>query len=69
MKDEILKVLDEKVNEVYLHFQEKLDIRDGAITPMQLLEQDEILEELAKHIENVLNYEMEEIDYDYKSRE
>ena len=57
MKDEILKVLDEKVNETYLHFQRKLNIRNGDITPMQLLKQDEILEELAKHIENVLNFE------------
>ena len=62
MTDEIIKLLDEKVNEVYLHFQEKLDIRDGFIYPEDAFKQDEIIKSLANTIEKVLKYEKEEDD-------
>ena len=59
MKNEIFKLLEEKVNEVYLHFQDKLNIRDGGIHPEVALRQDEILEELAELIDKVLTMEKE----------
>lgn len=62
MVDEIIKLLDEKVNEVYLYFQEKLDIRDGFIYPEDAFKQDEIIKSLANTIEKVLKYEKEEDD-------
>lgn len=60
MKEKIYELLDEKVNDVYFHFQEKLNIKYGDITPGQLFKQDELLEQLATLIEEVLIMEMEE---------
>lgn len=54
MKNEIYELLEKKINEVYLHFQEKLNIESGDIRPGQLFEQDELLEKLSSLIEEVL---------------
>lgn len=57
MRNEIIDMLEEKVDEVYLHFQEKLDIKVGDITPPQLIRQSSLIYDLAKEIEGVLNDE------------
>ena len=54
MENEIYELLEEKINEVYLHFQEKLNIESGDIRPEQLFEQDELLTKLSVLIKEVL---------------
>lgn len=58
MREQIFELLNEKVNEVYLHFQEELNIVYGDITVEQLYRQNEILEDLAELIDSVLTMEM-----------
>lgn len=58
MENEIYELLEEKVTEVYLHFQEKLNIESGDIRPEQLFEQDELITKLAAVIKEVLIMEI-----------
>ena len=58
MENEIYELLQRKINEVYLHFQEKLNIESGDIRPEQLLEQDKLLEKLSILIKEVLIMEI-----------
>ena len=54
MENEIYELLQRKINEVYSHFQEKLNIENGDIRPEQFLEQDELLTKLSVLIKEVL---------------
>lgn len=58
LAEDIRKALEDKVNEVYAEFQSKLKIESGDISPMQSLNQDELLQILAMHIYSVLKTEM-----------
>lgn len=60
MENEIFELLERKVIEVYLHFQEKLNIESGDIRPEQLLKQDELLTKLSVLIEKVLMMEKDQ---------
>ena len=55
MKDKILQLLDDKVNEIFFEMQEELNIQDGGIFPLDALELDNCKEQLANIIEHVLN--------------
>ena len=57
MRNEIINMLEEKVDEVYVYFQNKLGIKFGDISPGQLYRQDGLIVNLAKCIEEVLNDE------------
>ena len=54
MKEKILQLLDDKVDEVFLEMQEELNIEDGNIFPLDALELDNCKEQLANIIESVL---------------
>ena len=57
--NEISEEIDRKVNEIFLEFQEQLDIKSGDIAPLDALELDEIKERLADSIHKVLVSELE----------
>lgn len=57
MKTKILELLEEKINEVYLKMQNELNIQYGDIAPLDALYQDKLMDDLAEHIENVLNWQ------------
>ena len=56
-KQAIRELLDIKVNEVYEHFQDVLNIQDGDIFPADSIKQNELVDELASLINSVLQYE------------
>ena len=56
-KQAIRKLLDIKVNEVYEHFQDVLNIQDGDIFPADSIKQNELVDVLASLINSVLQYE------------
>ena len=57
MKEKILELLDEKVNEIFFEMQTELNIEYGDIEPLLALHLDELQEKLAEHIEKVLIYQ------------
>ena len=57
MKEEIIKLLDDKVNEVFLEMQARLNIKNGDITPLQQIQLDYYVCSLASIIENILRME------------
>lgn len=58
METEIKEDLENKINEIYLKYQDRFDIQSGDIYPEQLFRQDELLDALAKLISEVLECEM-----------
>ena len=58
LKSDVWNDLQEKVNEVYLKYQERLYIKTGDISPLDHLKQDEIVNDLAQMITNVLISQM-----------
>ena len=54
MKDKVIKLLEEKVNDIFFEMQEELGIESGDITPLGVLELDKRTEELAEIITLVL---------------
>jgi len=58
MDNQMVKdLLQEKVDEIYLHFQEKLNICSGDIRPEDWLEQNREIDILASIIAKVLMYQ------------
>lgn len=55
LKEKILQLLDDKVNEVFFEMQEELKIEDGNIFPLDKIELDICICTLADKIEEVLN--------------
>lgn len=55
LKEKILQLLDDKVNEVFFEMQEELKIEDGNIFPLDKVELDICIYTLADKIEEVLN--------------
>lgn len=54
-KEKILSLLEDKVDEIFLEMQNKLNIEDGNIFPMDAFELDNCINALADKIEVVLN--------------
>ena len=55
MNEKILNLLEDKVNEIFAEMQEELNIEDGNILPLDALELDHCIKQLADKIEVVLN--------------
>lgn len=55
-KKQLLELIDSKVNEVYLAFQEAENIKDGGISPPDAIELDNIEEMLADFIMQSMTY-------------
>lgn len=55
-KDEIIEMLDTKVNEIFTHFQspEHFNIQSGDITPEEKLQLDDVQENLATIIQSII---------------
>lgn len=60
MEEKIKVLLEEKVGEVYQHFQKELSIEAGRTSPMQLVAHEVLLEKLAAQISAVLKCEMQQ---------
>ena len=58
LKSDVWNDLQEKVNEVYLKYQERLYIKTGDINPLDHFKQDDIVDNLAQIITNVLISQM-----------
>lgn len=56
-KQTLLEFIEEKVNEIFLEYQNANDINNGDIHPYDALRLDYIMEELADHIEKVGEYQ------------
>ena len=54
LKSDVWNDLNEKVEEIYLKYQDRLYIKCGDIEPMQAFKQDDIVDALATMITNVL---------------
>ena len=54
LKDIIRSTVEDKVNDIFLDFQNKLGIQSGDISPMDLFRLDEIQNTLASEIERIL---------------
>ena len=52
--EQVLQLLDEKVNEVFAEMQNKLNIQNGDIAPIDALELDKYVETLGAKIEDIL---------------
>ena len=59
LKEKILELLDEKVNEIFFKMQEELKINNGDIYPLDALYLEELEEKLAEHIKDVLMQQKE----------
>lgn len=57
METMVKDLLQDKVNEVYLHFQKQLNISSGDISPEDWFEQDKAINTLADIIAKVLTYQ------------
>ena len=55
MREKIVQLLEDKVNEVFLEMQDDLGIQDGGIFPLDELDLNDCKEHLAEVIERVLN--------------
>ena len=56
-KTQLLELIEEKVNEIFLEYQNANEITNGDIHPYDALRLDHIMEELADHIEKVGEYQ------------
>lgn len=56
-KQQLLELIGEKVNEIFLAYQEANDITNGDIHPYDALRLDYIQEELAELVEHVGEYQ------------
>lgn len=56
--NEVKELLDDKINDVFLAMQEKLNIADGNIDPWAANQLDELEDRIADLIASVLDYEM-----------
>ena len=61
MKEKIIRLLEDKINDVYIEMQNELDIGDGFISPSDSFNEDKKVRELAEIIEKVLQKQNEEI--------
>lgn len=52
-KKELLELIEEKTDDVFLEYQEKNDIKSGDISPEQVLRLDELQNELADLVTHV----------------
>ena len=59
MNETIRTLLEEKVNDIFLEMQTKLDINDGGISPLMSLKLDESMDALTEAIENALKEQLE----------
>ena len=59
--DHIKADLDKKIDEIFYLFQEKLGIKFGDMTPDEMFELDEKIEDLAKYIFEILKRQKEEL--------
>lgn len=57
MKYHIMELLNDKIEDVFLELQDELEIEDGDIQPSDYFKLNELLEELATHIETVVKYQ------------
>lgn len=57
-KEKIINLLEEKVDEIFLQMQNELGIEDGNIYPLDALELDNYMEQLADKIKVVLDSQM-----------
>ena len=53
--EKILKLLEDKVDDIFLEMQNELDINNGDISPLDAFELDNYIKQLADKIEVVLN--------------
>ena len=58
MKEQILQLLEDKVNDTFLEMQNRLNIQHGDISPLQQWELDNCISELADKIEEILCIEV-----------
>lgn len=56
-REQLLELISEKVDEIFLEYQNENDITDGDIHPYDALRLDYIMEELANLIEHVGEYQ------------
>ena len=56
-REQLLELISEKVDEIFLAYQNANNITNGDIHPYDALRLDHIMEELADHIEKVGNYQ------------
>lgn len=56
-KQQLLELITEKVDEIFLEYQNANGITNGDIHPYDVLRLDYIMEELADHIEKVGEYQ------------
>jgi hypothetical protein len=56
-REQLLELISEKVDEIFLEYQNANDIQNGDIHPYDALRLDYIMEELADHIEKVGEYQ------------
>jgi hypothetical protein len=61
-KQTLLELIDEKVNEIFLLYQNAHNITDGGIEPFDALHLDRLEEQLAEHIIHVCKKQPKEID-------
>lgn len=59
MHTEVYELLEAKINEVFLEMQEKYNIKDGGISPMDTIELDNLTDLMTDLIVQVLKKEME----------
>ena len=59
IQQEIKNVLEEKINDVFLQFQNKLNISNGDISPWDAVKLDTQMDALTLTIMDVLNNQME----------
>lgn len=64
-KQQLLKLIDEKVNEIFLTYQNAHNIIDGGIEPFDALHLDRLEEQLAEHIIHVCAKQPKEIPSSY----
>ena len=72
LRNEVRDLLENKINELFVAFQEKLGITDGDIDPWQANRLDEQVDEMAENITSILHWEQdgqswmgEEVDDDF----
>lgn len=65
-REQLLELISEKVDEIFLDYQNANDIQNGDIYPYDALRLDYIMEELADHIEKVGEYQKGGIENEIK---
>lgn len=63
-KEKVLKMVENSVNDIFIHCQKIGHIHNGEIAPMQALKLDELQESLAERIFSILNEQIVPLDMD-----